>query len=144
MNNQLDERICVNERQKKIDRFKTDKDSFLFFLSTWNGGVEIDLMAADIFIIFYSARHPHIDVQAQARCHRIVQTKAVVIYQLLTSRISKQEIFDRASNKFGLEQAVLETLGQGNKDEKPLSEEMEKILAKGASDFGMTLIPKGG
>ena len=66
-------------------------------------------MAADSFIIFYSDRHLHTDVQAQARFHRIVQTKDVVTYHLFTSRIFKQEIFDRASNKFGLKQAVLET-----------------------------------
>jgi SNF2 family DNA or RNA helicase len=60
-----------NERQKAIDRFETEKDSFVFLLSTRAGGVGINLTAADICIIFDSDWNPQNDVQAQARCHRI-------------------------------------------------------------------------
>ena len=60
-----------NERQKAIDRFETEKDSFIFLLSTRAGGVGINLTAADICIIFDSDWNPQNDVQAQARCHRI-------------------------------------------------------------------------
>ena len=35
-----------NERQKAIDRFETERDSFLFLLSTRAGGVGINLTAA--------------------------------------------------------------------------------------------------
>jgi chromodomain-helicase-DNA-binding protein 7 len=35
-----------NERQKAIDRFETEKDSFVFLLSTRAGGVGINLTAA--------------------------------------------------------------------------------------------------
>ena len=40
-------------------------------------------------------------------------------------------MFDRASRKLGLEQAVLGTFEQGN-DDKPTNEEMEQLLKKGA------------
>jgi SNF2 family DNA or RNA helicase len=43
-----------NERQKAIDRFETEDDSFMFLLSTRAGGVGINLTAADICIIFDS------------------------------------------------------------------------------------------
>ena len=56
------------------------------------------------------------DVQAQARCHRIGQTKDVRIYRLVTSRTFEQEMFDRASKKLGLEQAVLGSFGQDEDD----------------------------
>ena len=35
-----------NERQKAIDRFETQEDSFMFLLSTRAGGVGINLTAA--------------------------------------------------------------------------------------------------
>ena len=41
-------------------------------------------------------------------------------------------MFDRASKKLGLEQAVLGTFEQGNDDDKPTSKEMEQLLKKGA------------
>jgi len=127
----LDGRVRGNERQKAIDRFETEEDSFIFMLSTRAGGVGINLTAADICIIFDSDWNPQNDVQAQARCHRIGQTKNVMIYRLITSRSFEQEMFDRASKKLGLEQAVLGTFDNDD-DGKPTAKEMEKLLKKGA------------
>jgi SNF2 family DNA or RNA helicase len=44
----LDGRVRGTERQKAIDRFEREKDSFLFLLSTRAGGVGINLTAADV------------------------------------------------------------------------------------------------
>jgi Bromodomain len=66
------------------------------------------------------------------RCHRIGQTKDVRIYRLVTSRSFEQEMFDRASKKLGLEQAVLGTFGHDEDDDKPTNKEMEQLLKKGA------------
>lgn len=41
-------------------------------------------------------------------------------------------MFDRASKKLGLEQAVLGTFGQDEEDDKPTNKEMEQLLKKGA------------
>jgi len=128
----LDGRVRGTERQKSIDRFERDSNSFLFLLSTRAGGVGINLTAADVCIIFDSDWNPQNDVQAQARCHRIGQTKDVRIYRLITSRSFEQEMFDRASKKLGLEQAVLGTFDQQDDDDKPTSKEMEQLLKKGA------------
>ncbi len=126
-----DGRVRGNERQKAIDRFESEDDSFIFMLSTRAGGVGINLTAADICIIFDSDWNPQNDIQAQARCHRIGQTKSVMIYRLITSRSFEQEMFDRASKKLGLEQAVLGTFDKGD-DGKPTAKEMEHLLKKGA------------
>ncbi|CAB9497972.1 CHD3-type chromatin-remodeling factor CHR7 [Seminavis robusta] len=128
----LDGRVRGTERQKAIDRFEREDDSFLFLLSTRAGGVGINLTAADICIIFDSDWNPQNDVQAQARCHRIGQTKDVKIFRLITSRTFEQEMFDRASKKLGLEQAVLGTFEQANEDDKPTNKEMEQLLKRGA------------
>ena len=48
----LDGRVSGNERQKSIDRYNKDPNSFVFLLSTRAGGVGINLTAADTVIIF--------------------------------------------------------------------------------------------
>lgn len=45
----LDGRVRGNERQKAIDRFEREEDSFMFLLSTRAGGVGINLTAAGTF-----------------------------------------------------------------------------------------------
>ena len=57
----------------------------------------------------YSDWNPQNDIQAMARCHRIGQEKHVKIYRLITRRSFEAEMFERASKKLGLEQAVLGT-----------------------------------
>jgi Bromodomain len=62
----------------------------------------------------------------------IGQTKDVRVYRLVTSRSFEQEMFDRASKKLGLEQAVLGTFEKEWDDDKPTQQEMEQLLKKGA------------
>jgi 16S rRNA G966 N2-methylase RsmD len=77
-------------------------------------------------------------VQAMARCHRIGQTKPVTIYRLITRKSFEAEMFDRASRKLGLEQALLgsrqfEGEEGGSSDEiKMDAKEMEALLRQGA------------
>jgi SNF2 family DNA or RNA helicase len=64
------------KRQEAMDRFcAPDSDRFLFLLSTRAGGLGLNLAAADFVIIFDSDWNPQNDIQAQARCHRIGQTR---------------------------------------------------------------------
>ena len=44
-------------------------------------------------------------MQAQARCHRIGQTKKVMIYRLITRASYEEVMFETASRKLGLDQA---------------------------------------
>ena len=135
----LDGRIRGNDRQKSIDRFNNDENSFVFLLSTRAGGVGINLTAADTVIIFDSDWNPQNDVQAMARCHRIGQKKQVTVYRLITRRSFEAEMFHRASRKLGLEQAVLGSSKMFNQEEiedqqqtKIDAKEMEQLLREGA------------
>jgi hypothetical protein len=58
-------------------------------------------------VIFDSDWNPQNDIQAQARAHRIGQTCEVKVYRLITRRTYEAVMFERASMKLGLEQAVL-------------------------------------
>ena len=59
-------------------------------------------------------------MQAQARCHRIGQSKAVKVYRLITRNSYEREMFDKASLKLGLDKAVLQSMG-GDKSINPVS-----------------------
>ena len=55
------------------------------------------------FFFFWNAKQYR---QAQARAHRIGQTQVVKVYRLLTKNTYEWQMFDRASKKLGLDQAV--------------------------------------
>jgi SNF2 family DNA or RNA helicase len=74
----------------------------------------INLTAADTVIIYDSDFNPQNDLQAQARCHRIGQTKSVKVYRLLTRKSYEMQMFHMSSLKMGLDQAVLQGLESGN------------------------------
>eukprot|EP00062_Callorhinchus_milii_P025224 gi/632985974/ref/XP_007909983.1/ PREDICTED: chromodomain-helicase-DNA-binding protein 6-like isoform X3 [Callorhinchus milii] len=130
----IDGRVRGNLRQAAIDRFsKPDSDRFVFLLCTRAGGLGINLTAADTCIIFDSDWNPQNDLQAQARCHRIGQSKAVQVYRLITRNSYEREMFDKASLKLGLDRAVLQAMNRRGSTNGPLSKiEVEDLLRKGA------------
>ena len=80
-----------------------DSDRFVFLLCTRAGGLGINLTAADTVIIYDSDWNPQNDIQAQARCHRIGQNKAVKVYRLITRNSYEREMFDRCVGECGRE-----------------------------------------
>ena len=110
----LDGSMSSSKRQVSIDRFSREgSDIFVFLLCTRAGGVGINLTAADTVIIYDSDWNPQNDIQAQARCHRIGQTKDVKVYRLITKNTYEAEMFQRASLKLGLDKAVLHSMAEG-------------------------------
>ena len=104
----IDGGIKMVDRQAAIDRFSApNSDRFIFLICTRAGGFGINLTAADTVIIYDSDWNPQNDIQAQARCHRIGQDKAVNVY-----RTYEMEMFQRANMKLGLDKAVLNPLKQ--------------------------------
>ncbi|XP_069735241.1 chromodomain-helicase-DNA-binding protein 8 isoform X2 [Phaenicophaeus curvirostris] len=133
----IDGRVRGNLRQAAIDRFsKVDSDRFVFLLCTRAGGLGINLTAADTCIIFDSDWNPQNDLQAQARCHRIGQSKAVKVYRLITRNSYEREMFNKASLKLGLDKAVLQSMsgreGSIAGIQQFSKKEIEDLLRKGA------------
>jgi ATP-dependent DNA helicase len=52
-------------------------------------------------------KNPQMDLQAQDRCHRIGQTKPVVIYRLVTGNTVESKIIEKATAKRKLEKLVM-------------------------------------
>ena len=139
----IDGAVKGEERQAAIDRYcDPNSNSFVFLLCTKAGGVGINLTAADTVVIFDSDWNPQNDLQAQARCHRIGQTKSVKIYRLITRNTYEREMFDRAGMKLGLDKAILQKMGPESSGLEDLSEststpqmsktQVEDLLKKGA------------
>jgi SWI/SNF-related matrix-associated actin-dependent regulator of chromatin subfamily A member 5 len=87
---------------------KKDSPCFVFLLSTRAGGLGINLTGADTCIFFDSDWNPQVDIQAQARCHRIGQTKPVSVYRLITKDSVEERILSRTLKKLYLSARVTE------------------------------------
>ncbi|KAI8462365.1 MAG: hypothetical protein J3K34DRAFT_501179 [Monoraphidium minutum] len=94
----------------------TSADTVIIYDSDWNPQ-GITLTSADTVIIYDSDWNPQNDLQAMARCHRIGQTSDVTVYRLVTRGTYEQELFQSASRKYGLDEAVLGFTGGGDNPE---------------------------
>lgn len=104
----LDGQTKLQERQEAINEFNEDPDIFLFLLSTRAGGLGVNLTAADTAILFDSDWNPHVDAQAQDRCHRIGQSRNVVVYRLLTTGSVEIDVMKRQVSKKKLERLAIQ------------------------------------
>jgi chromodomain-helicase-DNA-binding protein 7 len=122
----LDGKINALDRQAAVDRYnEPDSDIFAFLLSTRAGGLGITLTAADTVIIFDSDWNLQNDLQAQDRCHRIGQTKNVMVYRLLTKSTYEMEMFHRSCLKLTLDKVVMTTITK-NVDEQKIDKNIDK------------------
>ncbi|XP_052532933.1 lymphoid-specific helicase isoform X2 [Tympanuchus pallidicinctus] len=103
----LDGSMSYADREENMHQFNNDPEVFLFLVSTRAGGLGINLTAADTVIIYDSDWNPQSDLQAQDRCHRIGQTKPVVVYRLVTANTIDQKIVERAAAKRKLEKLII-------------------------------------
>nr|XP_020664443.1 lymphoid-specific helicase isoform X3 [Pogona vitticeps] len=103
----LDGSMSYAEREENMNNFNSDPEVFIFLVSTRAGGLGINLTAADTVIIYDSDWNPQSDLQAQDRCHRIGQTKPVVVYRFVTANTIDQKIVERAAAKRKLEKLII-------------------------------------
>ncbi|KAL4656875.1 chromodomain-helicase-DNA-binding protein 1-like isoform X2 [Arapaima gigas] len=103
----LDGSVRGEERNLAIKNF-SNKDVFIFLLSTKAGGVGMNLTSADTVIFMDSDFNPQNDLQAAARAHRIGQTRAVKIIRLLARDTVEEIVYSRAVSKLQLTNTVIE------------------------------------
>ncbi len=123
----LDGSMNFEDRQANIDSFNEDEGVRVFLLSTRAGGLGINLTAADTCIIYDSDWNPQQDLQAQDRCHRIGQTKPVIVYRLVTAATIDQKIVERAAAKRRLEKMIIHSKKFKSQDKDGLKKTMEAI-----------------
>ena len=88
---------------------------------------------ADTVIIFDSDWNPHQDLQAQDRCHRIGQTRPVIVFRLATKGTVEEDLLMSADAKRRLEKLVIKkggfrTMGQKLDNNAALDPDILKSL----------------
>lgn len=129
----IDGGVSQEDRRAQIEEFNKNPDIKIFLLSTRAGGQGINLASADTVILFDSDWNPQQDLQAQDRCHRIGQTRPVIVYRLATKGTVEEELLMSADAKRRLEKLVIKkggfrTMGQKLDMREDLDKETLKAL----------------
>ncbi|ORX36405.1 putative chromatin remodelling complex ATPase chain [Kockovaella imperatae] len=105
----IDGNTAHEDRITAIDQYnEPGSEKFVFLLTTRAGGLGINLVTADIVVLFDSDWNPQADLQAMDRAHRIGQTKQVFVFRFITQDAVEERILDRATQKLKLDQLVIQ------------------------------------
>ncbi|XP_021304222.1 chromatin structure-remodeling complex protein SYD isoform X6 [Sorghum bicolor] len=126
----LDGHTSGQERGALIDKFNDpNSQAFIFLLSIRAGGVGVNLQAADTVIIFDTDWNPQVDLQAQARAHRIGQKKEVLVLRLETVRTVEEQVRASAEHKLGVaNQSITAGFFDNNTSAEDRREYLESLL----------------
>ncbi|XXG81817.1 hypothetical protein AAC387_Pa09g2379 [Persea americana] len=126
----LDGHTSGNERGALIEEFNhPDSPFFIFLLSIRAGGVGVNLQAADTVIIFDTDWNPQVDLQAQARAHRIGQKREVLVLRLETVRSVEEQVRAAAEHKLGVaNQSITAGFFDNNTSAEDRREYLESLL----------------
>ncbi|XP_054995570.1 SWI/SNF-related matrix-associated actin-dependent regulator of chromatin subfamily A containing DEAD/H box 1 [Sorex araneus] len=114
----LDGKTQISERIHLIDEFNTDMDIFVFLLSTKAGGLGINLTSANVVILHDIDCNPYNDKQAEDRCHRVGQTKEVLVIKLISQGTIEESMLKINQQKLKLEQDMT-TADEGDEGSVP-------------------------
>lgn len=103
----LDGSTAIGQRQNLISTFNSNKDIFIFLLTTRVGGIGVNLTSASRVLIYDPDWNPSTDMQARERAWRIGQEQQVTIYRLLTAGTIEEKIYQRQVFKQYLTNKVL-------------------------------------
>ncbi|KAJ1679398.1 chromatin remodeling complex Adenosinetriphosphatase, partial [Spiromyces aspiralis] len=114
------------DRVTAIDDYnRPGSDKFIFLLTTRAGGLGINLVTADIVILYDSDWNPQVDLQAMDRAHRIGQTKQVYVFRFITEDAIEEKVLERAMHKLQLDKLVIQ---QGWLSQQPKAATHEELL----------------
>lgn len=87
-----------------------DCDTRVMLISTRAGGLGINLTSATEVVFLDQDWNPQITLQAEARAHRIGQTKPVTIYKLVSQGTVEEQMIGRIQKKLYLSAKVTESM----------------------------------
>lgn len=67
-----------------MEEFGKDKETNIFLISTRAGGIGLNLVAADVVVLYDMDWNPQMDKQATDRAYRIGQKNNVLVFKLIT------------------------------------------------------------
>jgi len=77
-------------------------------VSTRAGGLGLNLMSANIVILYDSDWNPQVDLQAMDRAHRIGQKKVVQVFRLITKNTMEMKMIERQTMKLKLDSLIIQ------------------------------------
>ncbi|PVH92788.1 hypothetical protein DM02DRAFT_619713 [Periconia macrospinosa] len=99
------------QRNLQIRLFNDPKSPYkVMLLSTRAGGLGINLTAAEDVVFLDEDWNPQITLQAEARAHRIGQTKKVTIYKICTQGTVEEQMMGRIRKKLYLSAKITESM----------------------------------
>ncbi len=119
----LDGQSALADRRDIVAEWQTNKELFVFLLSTRAGGVGLNLTAADTVIFFDSDWNPTQDLQAMDRAHRLGQERPVTVYRLISPGTIEARMLERAEQKSRINDLVIK--GGGIRSEEDQSKDNE-------------------
>ncbi|CAJ2634413.1 unnamed protein product [Trifolium pratense] len=126
----LDGHTSGGDRGALIDLFNNpDSPYFIFLLSIRAGGVGVNLQAADTVILFDTDWNPQVDLQAQARAHRIGQKRDVLVLRFETVKTVEEQVRASAEHKLGVaNQSITAGFFDNNTSAEDRREYLESLL----------------
>ncbi|KAF9919263.1 hypothetical protein FBU30_011082 [Linnemannia zychae] len=131
----IDGQTNHEDRVTAIDEYnKPDSSKFIFLLTTRAGGLGINLVTADIVILYDSDWNPQVDLQAQDRAHRIGQKKQVYVFRFVTENGIEEKVLERAAQKLRLDQLVIQQGRMAQQQKAANKDELLTMIQHGAAD----------
>jgi SNF2 family DNA or RNA helicase len=128
----LDGNTARARRNLDIRMFNNANSEYkVMLLSTRAGGLGINLTSAEDVIFLDEDWNPQITLQAEARAHRIGQTKKVTIYKLCTQGTVEEQMMGRIRKKLYLSAKITESMrtkfGDSAKKANATTEDMPQM-----------------
>ncbi|GMI95860.1 hypothetical protein HRI_003255300 [Hibiscus trionum] len=126
----LDGQTSGGDRGALIEKFNQQGSPFfIFLLSIRAGGVGVNLQAADTVILFDTDWNPQVDLQAQARAHRLGQKKDVLVLRFETVQTVEEQVRAAAEHKLGVaNQSITAGFFDNNTSAEDRREYLESLL----------------
>ncbi|PRP85625.1 hypothetical protein PROFUN_06414 [Planoprotostelium fungivorum] len=91
----LDGSTSLANRQKLVDNFNSSPSVSVFLISTKAGGLGLNLVSANIVVVFDPNWNVSHDLQAQDRAYRIGQKKRTKVYRMIAAGTIEEMIYNR-------------------------------------------------
>lgn len=107
-------------------------DFKIMLISTRAGGLGINLTAASDVVFLDEDWNPQVTIQAEARAHRIGQTKKVTIYKLCSAGTVEEQMLGRIRKKLYLSAKITENIrnvhssGKSKKRKRESSDDLDE------------------
>ncbi len=129
----LDGNTSLEDREQQIEEFvKPGSTINVFLISTRAGGLGLNLMTANIVVLYDSDWNPQMDLQAMDRAHRIGQTKVVQVFRLVTPNTMEEKMIERQTLKLKLDNMIIQKGRMAPKNQGLQKEEMQDMVNYGA------------